>query len=69
MDDLDRASGPTIEYTISRHNVCRAIDYLNLIAMAMEESEEGEVRVKLDLNGINFRPYDMSFVPMIIVRK
>ena len=57
--------GPTIGAKVSKDVALLAIDLYALIQGVMEGSDEnGITSMKLDWNGLNPRPYDMSFVPM-----
>ena len=66
-DDERPFTGPTIGYSLTYDGVCMAVDMWEIIYQAHERAERGEVRIKWDWNGMNARPYDMSFVPMILV--
>ena len=61
----DDFTGPTIGYVMTYNDVCMAVDLYEIIYQAHERAERGEVRLKFDWNGMNARPYDMSFVPLI----
>jgi hypothetical protein len=53
-------SGPTLEISITTTQLIRAGDLWSILQQA---SEAGDVRVKVDWNGINARAWDQSFVP------
>jgi hypothetical protein len=62
-------AGPTIAVHITTEHVCMAVDLYALIGEAMALVEESRpVTLKVDWNGCNPTPWDMSFVPTMVVR-
>ena len=65
----DELLGPTLEVRVTTTHICRASDVYGKLAELWEAAQGGEVRAVWDWNGINARPFDMSFVPLVLVRK